>query len=161
MVLVISVSCCPSYLSLYTRYLSEATLASYIVNTPDPTLECPPVGQRLVLNWSFPKELLKEYETLSVGLTIRFRNHKEITEWLRLNRRNGTYVYDLVNSDFFDTGGFATYKADLYGDGQLLEEWRHEMWTPLITFESPTGSEEPPPVELPEGWGDISVDFNS
>jgi hypothetical protein len=124
-------------LTVYTDYLSHENLASYHVGTPDPRLNNPPMGQRLIISWSLPKNYLC-YEDLHLDLTIRFRNKQQISEKIDICKRKGMYIYSVLNEDFFETKGLLTYKIDLVGDDVILEEWRHQLWTELITFEDNT-----------------------
>lgn len=123
--------CTQSFLSVHTDYLSHENLASYHVQTPDPLLNDPPIGQRLLVNWSFPKDFLA-YEDLHLEITIRFRNREQLTERVSLCKRSGTFVYRLLNDDYIAKRGILTYKVDLVGNGAVLEAWRHQIWTDLI-----------------------------
>lgn len=134
LLLVTLCSCSREYLNIYTEYLSRKNLASYRVGTPDPLLNNPPVGQRLIISWSLPKSLLSK-ENLHLELKVRFRNREEIQETVSICHSSGTYYYYLINQDFFTKGGILTYKVDLVGSGEVLEEWRHQLWTELILFE--------------------------
>lgn len=124
-------ACTEKYLSVHTDYISRETLASYYVNTPDPRLNNPSIGQRLIISWSMPKEYL-DYEDLHLDLYIRFRNREETTESLGILKRKGTYIYELLNEEYIQKQGILTYKMDLIGNGQVLEEWRHQIWTDLL-----------------------------
>lgn len=128
---ILLVSCSNSYLSVHTDYLSHENLASYHVGTPDPRLNNPPIGQRLIVVWSVPKLCLYR-EDLHLEITIRFRNREEITENYPINAMHGTYVYDLLNEEYFKKRGMLSYKIDLICDGTILEEWRHQIWADRI-----------------------------
>lgn len=129
--LLICSSCANSFLSVHTDYLSCENLASYHVGTPDPRLNNPPIGQRLIVIWAVPRPCLY-YNDLYLDVTIRFRNREEIRERVEVDRMHGTYVYELLNDDYIEKGGMLTYKIDLIGDGYILEEWRHQIWTETI-----------------------------
>jgi hypothetical protein len=124
----------PTVLSVHTDYLSHETLASYHVNTPDPRLSNPSIGQRLIISWSFPKEYLN-LENLRLKVTMRFRTREEVVETVQIHKKSGTYVYNLLNDDYINTRGILTYKVDLIGGDCILEEWRHQIWTDLIVLE--------------------------
>lgn len=124
-------SCSKSSLSVQTDYITYKNLASYYVNTPDPRLNCPVIGQRLIISWSVPKTYLS-YEDLHLEITIRFRNREEVVEIFNLLRCRGTYVYSIFNQEYIEKRGILTYKIDLVGGGCVLEEWRHQIWTGLI-----------------------------
>lgn len=125
------VSCMKSHLAVYTDYLSHENLASYHIDTPDPLLNNPPIGQRLIVIWTLKKKHLL-YEDLHLKISIRFRDKNESTITYPLCKPKGTYIYSILNEDYIKTGGFLTYKVELIGDGIVLDEWRHQIWTNLI-----------------------------
>jgi hypothetical protein len=131
-------------LSVHTDYLSRQNLASYHVNTPDPRLSDPPIGQRLIITWAFPKHYLS-LPDLHLELTLRFRTREQAIQDIPLSKASGTFVYALLNEEYFDKQGILTYKVRLIGNGQVLDEWKHQMWTELITF-----SDEPETYALPQ-----------
>lgn len=127
-------SCAPERISVHTEYITVENLASFHVNTPDFRKTCPNLGQKLIINWSLPAEYLS-YRNLSLFLKVRFRNNVEDEVVIEVKKSDGTYIYYLLNDDYFDSGGILTYKVDLNGNGCLLEEWRHQIWTDLILFD--------------------------
>lgn len=126
-------SCGGPHLSVQTDFLTEESLASYYVGTPDPLLYCGAVGQRMLVMWAFPKSYL-QCQDMYILIEMRYKNRKQ--ESLRLNnlRAKGTYIYSLMNDDYFDTGGIRTFKVQLYAGETLIEEWRHQLWVDLITI---------------------------
>lgn len=124
-------SCNQSSLTVQTDYISHKNLASYYVKTPDPRLNFPTIGERLIVGWAVPKEYLN-YENLHLKITIRFRNREEMIEIFHLSKTRGTYVFNLLNADYISTRGILTYKIDLIGGDVILEEWRHRIWKDLI-----------------------------
>jgi hypothetical protein len=133
--------CSRQHLTIYTDYLSHKNLASYHVGTPDPLRNNPPIGQRLIISWSLPKKALTQ-EDLHLEAKIRFRNREEINETFPICKRSGSYYYSLINEDFMEKGGIITYKVDLIGNGEILEEWRHQLWTELIIFDEEQNGNE-------------------
>ena len=133
--------CSENHLSVYSDFLSHENLASYHVGTPDPMLNNPPVGQRLIVSWSIPKEYL-DYEDLHLMLTIRFRNREEFTQKICIHTVSGTYFYKLLNDDYFAVDGIRTYKVELIGAGCVLEQWRHQIWAELITLDQDDSTDE-------------------
>lgn len=121
-------------LTVRTDYLSIQNLASYHVGTPDPALNNPPIGQRLIIEWKVPKIYL-DYDDLHLVATMRFRNREEFIQKIALLKKSGTHVHCMVNEEYFEKGGILTYKVELFGGGLLLEEWRHQLWVDLIVFE--------------------------
>ncbi len=120
-----------TYLSVQTVYFTRESLASYYVETPDPMLINPPVGQKLLVTWSLPGTYL-DYADLHLNIRIRFRNREEVNFNVPIEKTCGTYIYVVANDDFFNTNGILTYKVDLWGGGIVLEEWRHQLWHELI-----------------------------
>lgn len=44
-------------------------------------------------------------------------------------------TYSLLNQKYVNKGGIATYSIELYSDGALKEELRHQLWSELIHFD--------------------------
>lgn len=133
-------ACCTSHLTVQSDYLTIQDLASYYVDTPDPRRNCPTVGQRLIVSWTVPKDYLS-YENLRLEITIRFRNREEVKEIFHLTKTRGTYVFTLLNDDYFSKRGILTYKIDLIGNEMILEEWRHKIWADLIQLQAEEATE--------------------
>lgn len=131
------IACTGQKLSVHTDYISVEDLASYQVGTPDPLLNNPPVGQRLIVSWMLPSSYLKS-EDLRLEMTIRLRDREQIEKTVTISRCMGSYVYSLLNADYFNTGGIITYKVLLIGDGQILDEWIHPLWVELINLDHPS-----------------------
>lgn len=133
-ILLLLTGCAPLFyqpgLSVYHDFISLETLASYIVGTPDPSLACPDRGERLTITWNFPP---CDYP-VDIKLTVRFVNKEEVRETLKAQNHKGSYTFYLLNEKFFCTGGIETYLIQAFHDDCLLEEWVHQLWTPLIQF---------------------------
>jgi hypothetical protein len=119
-------------LSAFSEYVNREDLASYRVGTPDPSLNYPTIGQRLFISWKLPSEYA--CQELMLKLTMRFRDRTEIVQPVILHQISGTYVFELLNDDYFNHKGFLTYKIELFADQQLVDRWCHQMWVELITF---------------------------
>lgn len=130
------------HLTVQTLYFTRESLASYYVETPDPMLLNPPVGQRLLITWSLPFHYLG-YNDLHLNVRIRFRNLEEVELDIPIEKTCGSYMYTLLNERYFETEGILTYKVDLMGDGQILEEWRHQLWHELIKIGDQSESSPP------------------
>jgi hypothetical protein len=139
--LLFSSACTDSKLTVHTDYLSHENLASYYVGTPDPRLFNPTIGQRLIISWSLPNDYLN-YTQVDLNIRIRFKNREEVSETRAICVKTGSYVYALVNDDYFDKGGILTYKVDMIADGTVIEEWRHQLWTELIRFDCDVNAKE-------------------
>lgn len=134
-------SCSFRRLDVQTRYLSHENLASYYVRTPDPALECPIVGQRLLIQWSLSK---REFEgkDLQLYLKLRFRNHQEQEITRILCRNQGVYLYDLTNQAYCESGGLLTYHVEIRQGDCVVESWTHPLWTTLIQFDLSENKQE-------------------
>ncbi len=128
-------SCQTGYLNIQTQYLSYENSASYRVNTPDPKRDQPTFGQRLMITWTL-SNCFGKYQTFSLNLKVRFKNHQEEEICISIENPKGTYIYNLLQTKYVETGGIATYKAELLADGQVIDYWIHPLWTKLITFKS-------------------------
>jgi hypothetical protein len=133
--LVLLAGCTIEKLNVRTEYLSHENLASYIVETPDPLLNNPPIGQQLIVSWSLPKNYL-DYEDLHLEITMRFRNREQIVKNICVTKVSGMFIYKLLNNEFIEKEGIQTYKVELIGGGEVLECWRHQLWVELIVLEN-------------------------
>lgn len=129
-------------MDIQTRYLSRENLASYHVLTPDPQLDNPVIGQRILVQWTFPSRVAKACE-LELYIKMRYRNHEEKELFIPIYKDKksyirGDYQYNLLNEDYCRTGGVLTYKAQIWDKDCLIAEWIHPLWTELIIFEAPT-----------------------
>lgn len=125
--------CCQKQeLSVFTEYVSLETLPSYRIGTPDPRLYCPDYGQKLHIKWSVPATCLIEELDLALHISIRFGNKEDSEQWLTLHSFSGIYVYPLLNDDYWTKEGILTFKIELYSQGEVIQEWRHQLWAERI-----------------------------
>ncbi len=134
-------SCCDSLLFVHTDYVNEESLASFVIKTPDPLLDNPPIGQRVIIGWSLPHHFM-QIQDLHLKITVHHRNREEIYLEYPVKQRKDYYIYSLLNEEYVAAKGILTYKVDLYGDGIALEEWRHQMWSELIHIQNDCPIEE-------------------
>lgn len=127
-------SCTLHPLTVQTQYLSAENLASYYVGTPDPHLDHPTVGQRLLVQWSLSSSEF-DNQSLFLHLVIRFRNHQEKEIKVPIETKRGFYLYDVVNQDFCQSGGVLTYFAEIRNESCVVTSWKHPLWANLITFD--------------------------
>lgn len=133
-------SCHPRILTVQTEYLSHENLASFHVGTPDPRLKNPTLGQKLIVNWSIPH--WSELTPYELSIKIRFKNGTSAEETIPVCRASGTYVYALLNEDYFSRGGFKTYVASITFDGVIIDEWRHQLWATVIEIPENDGYDD-------------------
>lgn len=130
-----------SYLTVHTDYISHRTLASYYVNTPDPLLDNPPIGQRLIVSWSIPKFILPGND-LYLKIYLRYWNRAEEIKTEPVTRARGTIAYAVMNEEYIETRGIMSYKVELIDNGEVLSEWKHQVWTEVIHIEDKEEEEE-------------------
>ncbi|MBA2726612.1 MAG: hypothetical protein H0U49_00360 [Parachlamydiaceae bacterium] len=120
-------------LTVFSTYVTRENLASYRVGTPDPSLNCPSVGQKLIITWRLCPEDLTQ-EPLLMRLNLRFHNRTYHSQDIPITTLSGTYVYSLLNKEFFESEGLMAYKVELIGNNNLISEWRHKIWVDPILF---------------------------
>lgn len=126
-------SCEKYYLSLRQLPVDASYLASSHVHTPDPRQDHPPHGQKIVLRWSVPPELLDKKP--QIVFHVIYKNHTEKAFVYPIESRMGYKVYSLLDQDYDETGGLLTYRADiLTPDHRVYREWKHQLWVDLITL---------------------------
>lgn len=132
-VLFCTASCNRCNLLVYTDYLSHQNLASYFVGTPDPNLNHPPIGQRVIIIWTMPSAYMGRSD-IWLEVKVRFRNNQEANEVVQLTSRSGTYVYSLMNRDYIEKKGILAYKISMYAGACVIDTWKHQLWVDLISF---------------------------
>lgn len=124
-------SCSRQPLELYSERVGKDQLASFHVHTPDPHLNFPDEGQRLVVQWSLT-EAEWALSDLHISLKVRFYNGEERSLDLPLNERYGLFILPILNEEFYNTGGLATFKAELFSGSRSLFLWRHQLWNETV-----------------------------
>lgn len=127
------VSCSHRTITVFTEYVSQESLASYSVNSPDPHFNAPAVGQKLYISWDITNLSCNQFP-LELKLFLRFRNRTDTVKSFAINKTMGSYMYQLLGEEYFEKEGILSYKIQLLNDQKLLEEWRHQIWVDLITF---------------------------
>lgn len=134
LILITVSSCTPHSLDVQTRYLNAENLASYHIGTPDPHLDQPTLGQRLLIQWSLSSQEFQQHPVF-LYLTLRLRNHQQRELKVLLSKKRGYYLYDLIDQDYCETGGLQTYQVEIRNDTCLIASWKHPLWAELITFD--------------------------
>lgn len=134
--------CChKSHVRVQSDYLGRHSLASYFVGTPDPLLDAPPLGQRLIISWSFPTDYL-QYQDLHLRATLRYRNREQTVQHFSLQGHlKGILVYALTGEEYFEKKGILTYQIEVIAQGKVLETVQHQLWVNLITLNTESGVE--------------------
>lgn len=146
-------SCQKQPLSVEVRYISEENLASYYVESPDPRLSYPRVGQELKIRWNIPDEYYTRGMTLSILLNMH--NYSERHYCFELKCQSGSKTLSVANDDFFATGGILSFKAQILKYGVPLYQATHQLHVELIRFEDwqyrpeeeGDSNEETPPLD--------------
>ena len=131
--------CRPYYLTVMQEWVDVRYLASTYVNTPDPRQENPPMGQKLILDWRVPKEILKKHPEVVLDLIL----WDYTTRQIRIPIKHGmdSRPSRLFDEEYEKTGGILTYKAEIITeDGEIFREWKHQLWVNLITVSDIQGS---------------------
>ncbi len=129
-------ACGREQLTVFTEYISFQTLPSYKINTPDPRLFCPDVGEKLHINWSLPKSA--PYQCLYLEIELAFENGTFDHFTVPVETANGVYLFPLINEDYYEKGGVFSYRIRLYGDSCLIKEQRHILWKEPIDLSDQT-----------------------
>jgi hypothetical protein len=124
------------YLYVQQEAVDSSFLASAHVSTPDPRAEDPPIGQRLLIRWDFPKSIFDQ--NLTLFATIRFwDSHEELLQLPLLRKTDTTFFFfpkEATGSK--SQGKILTYRITIQnGSGCEVACWEHPFWTPLITFD--------------------------
>lgn len=106
-------------------------LASSKVNTPDPRQEHPPLGQRLIIAWDFPKSVFEK--ELTMVATVRlWDNTQQVFRQPMIRKRDITALF-FANKQAGIDRRILTYKVQIFAaNGKEVEKWDHQLWTELI-----------------------------
>ena len=133
-------SCKQYYLSICQEWVDVRYLASSHVGTPDPRQENPPLGQKLIIDWRIPKEVLKKKPEVVLDLILWDYSTRQIR--IPIKRKMDFSVFKLFGEEYKDSGGILTYKAEIITeDSQVFCEWKHQLWVNLITINQETVQE--------------------
>lgn len=133
--------CQKAPLSVEMRYISEENLASYYVETPDPRLSYPRVGQELKIRWNIPDNVYTK--GLKLSILLNMQDYSERHYSFTLNCPSGTKTLSIANDDFFATGGVLSFKAQIEKYGIPLYCKVHQLHVRLIRFDDWQYSETP------------------
>lgn len=126
--------CSEPLISAQTQYITRQGLASYRIQTPDPNLNHPVLGQRLIIKWCLPDSFMS-YQDLSLMVFMRLHNQTQNTLVIPVCKNKDTYIFTLPGDVFCETEGLVSYKIDLIGHGCVLSEWRHQLWAEPINVQ--------------------------
>ncbi len=118
-------------LSVRSEYLDTKYLAAKQIDTPDPRCSCF-TGQQLVIRWNLPPSCVPA----EIVLQVRYGN-REMQEFRRSTcERWGTWMFRLMDKDFWKYQGILSYSVQIYHEGTLIDQWNHHLWAEVITIDS-------------------------
>jgi hypothetical protein len=110
------------------EWVDRNFLASSHIGTPDPRQERPPTGQRLLVAWRFPLNIIDRQ--LKMILTVRFWDNSEKAVSLPIFQSKG-----YTSFNFYDER-ILTYRIQVIdAEGECVETWEHHFWTKLIDID--------------------------
>lgn len=123
--------CYRGHLYVQQETIDANFLASTHVDTPDPRRENPPKGQRILVAWRFPENLIprnhSSEEAAKLILTVRFWDLCEEVEEKPLWTPRGYYASPIWEKRIL------AYKIEVIDSwGHLLDCWEHHFWTKKI-----------------------------
>jgi hypothetical protein len=126
-------SCYKNHLFVQQESVDGNDLASFFVKTPDPRKAHPPIGQKILVGWDFPRALfLEELDHLTI--TVHFWDQEEKKIEHPIDRRRGYASFFFSNPTKDPVKKILTYKVEIFKKDQtILETWKHHFWTELIT----------------------------
>lgn len=136
--LLLLTSCRHETLFVQSEYLTASRYASLYVGSPDVRKFCPSLGQRLIVEW----RVREHYTSLTLKMRMRLKNYQEFEKVIPLTKMKGRFIYNLMDEEYFSSGGFMCYRVELYGDGCLLAESVHQLWSELIVLDPVENLEE-------------------
>lgn len=123
--------CYKNHLYVQQEWVDRNFLASSHVKAPDPRQTCPPLGQRLLVSWDFPRSIFKE--DLTLCLTVRLWDDTQDVIFHRVERKRDYAAFFFSNENPEKDRRILTYRVQvLNGEGEVIETWKHHFWTELI-----------------------------
>jgi hypothetical protein len=126
-------SCQKYYISISQDRITRDFLASTQAKTPDPRQKNPPLGERLVVEWQLPRDLLEQDPILR--LHVIYKNYTEDFFEYPISHRIDYVVCKLLNKEYEEKKGILTYEAQVVTkDGSIFRDWKHQLFAKLITL---------------------------
>lgn len=127
--------CYQGHLYVQQERVTPADLASSHIGSPDPRAGHPPIGQRLVLAWDFPRSEFRR--DLTFHITVRLWNNEEKHYTVPIVRKRGITDFFFSNPTDAQELKILTYRVLVQdASGQIVDKWVHQFWTELIQLES-------------------------
>jgi hypothetical protein len=139
LLLLLFTGCYKGHLYVQQETVDKNYLASTWTKTPDYRADTPPYGQNLLVAWDFPLSTYRR--ELALDITVRFWDNTEAKLVQKLGRRRGSNSFFYPNPGHIKEKKILTYKIDVVaGDGEIIEVWKHQLWTELISVDSTNSS---------------------
>jgi len=109
--------------------VADDFFASTFTGTPDSKKEKMMGSYRLLIGWDFPLSWYTQELTLFV--TVRFvKNDVQETFFYPIKQKRGDMAYTFPKDK-----SILTYRVQvLTKSGQIIETWKHQLWTELISI---------------------------
>lgn len=128
-------SSCGSHIRARQETVCSSSLASQRVDSPDPLQDCGFIAQRILVNWQLPGLSQNERQAAELRLHIRYGNQTQEVLSFSLCNRFGTVSYEMSAEEYCEKKGIVTYRVDIVARGEVVAEWKHHAWAPLILLD--------------------------
>lgn len=133
--------CYKDNLYVQQEWVDGSFLASSKVCSPDPRQSHPPIGQRLIIGWDFPKSLFQEGLTLVATVRLWDNSQQEFRK--AITRKREVIEYFFQNDQEGIDLRILTYKIQILGpDGKEVRVWEHHLWTELIDLDKRSSADK-------------------
>ncbi|MCH9633517.1 MAG: hypothetical protein S4CHLAM7_02450 [Chlamydiae bacterium] len=116
--------------SVFNEPVTQNSLASVHVNTPDPLHQLNPHGQRLHISWRIPRSYQKTH--LRGVLKVQFKVPKQIEIPFQITKHLGHFTYQVINEDYFEQKGILSYQVQIFENNREIAHFQNKMWAKLV-----------------------------
>ena len=106
---------------------------SGVIQVNDERNEIDIEGERITISWKIPKNQQDREWVLDLELIYNDFTH-EVYEIPIIHPRD-TYEFQISNKKYQIKQGIRSYRLALRSNEDILEEWRHPLWTEIIVIE--------------------------
>jgi hypothetical protein len=132
-------SCSKENLYVQQTFVNKASLASSVVETPDPRQVSFKDGQKIIVSWDFPISTFRK--NLTMFLTVRYWDNTQDVFIKPIFKKRG--FYDVFfeqdkSSKSMQSKKILTYKVDVVlsdDNSKIIETWKHQFWKELINLD--------------------------
>ena len=123
-------SCGKEHVSVFYEFVTTEDLASVQIDTPDPRRDLDEEKERLFVTWSLPYGSSKR--SWNIILKVRYHDYTQEEFNIPVDQKRGSYVFELSPEEYKQKKGLLAFKAELFVDGELYDQWTHILWADLI-----------------------------